>query len=443
MKLPSEILPEPEAFEAYYDAGTRQYWIRNNRGGWVQVNKSALRSHLKLADLTNAVLPGAKLNQIEEFITKLHTEKDVAYAGPLAGYHSGLLEIMGNRFLVTESPRFIEKAPGEWPVLRQMLENMFVDSSGESQLPFVFGWLKVAIEALYSGSFRPGQALVIAGERACGKSLFQKLLTVLFGGRFGKPYQYLMARTTFNSDLFQAEHLMLEDESSSVSPGARRELGNRIKDLVVNDDQRMHAKHRTAIPIRVFWRLSISLNDEPNNLLVLPPMEPSLEDKIILLKAHRKEMPMPTSTMAQRELFMRTLLRELPAFVHFLYEWEIPESMKDDRFGITHFHHPDIRSALDELSPEDRLLEMITHHIFHEMGQKQWSGSATELQGILATHDAYGPEAKTLFSGAVSLGYYLQRLHDRYPLRVYQKKDGIAGRKWTILPENTEGESLI
>lgn len=428
---------DPKDFEAYYDAGTRQYWIRNNRHGWVQVNRSALRNHLKMAGYkTGASKPSDKLSEIESYITRLHTEKDVGYAGPLAGHHSGMIEIMGNRILVTESPELIAPKSGECPTILELMRNMFGDSESEGQLPFVLGWLKIGVESLNSGQFRPGQALVLAGERASGKSLFQKLVTHLFGGRMGRPYQYLMGQTTFNADLFQAEHLVLEDESSSVNHAKRRELGNRLKDLVVNDDQRMHAKHRTPLPVRVFWRTTVSMNDEPNNLLVLPPLEPSLEDKIILLKVHRMPMPMPTATLSEREAFMETLLSELPAFVHFLQQWEIPESMIDDRFGITHFHHPDIVEALNKQSPEYRLLEMLTQ-LLNQEGQSSWTGTPTELQGKLTTHTSFGSEARQLFTSAISLGYYLQRLHETHPERIYQRRDGSHGRQWVLHTETS------
>jgi hypothetical protein len=37
--------------------------------------------------------------------------------------------------------------------------------------------------------------------------------------------------------------------------------------------------------LKPFWRLSITLNDEPENLLILPPLDESLGDKIMLLRA--------------------------------------------------------------------------------------------------------------------------------------------------------------
>ena len=106
----------------------------------------------------------------------------------------------------------------------------------------------------------------------------------MLGGRAAKPTEYMSGRTPFNADLFAAEHLMIEDEYGSTDLRTRREFGARIKDITVNDVQSCHAKNRwQAISLRPFWRLSISLNDEPENLMVLPPVDESLSDKLMLL----------------------------------------------------------------------------------------------------------------------------------------------------------------
>ncbi len=73
--------------------------------------------------------------------------------------------------------------------------------------------------------------------------------------------------------------------------------------LTTDLKQRCHAKHREPLTLTPFWRLSISVNDEPENLMVLPPIDESLGDKMILLKARRTEMPMPTGTTEERDAF--------------------------------------------------------------------------------------------------------------------------------------------
>src|SRR5947199_4251918 len=94
------------------------------------------------------------------------------------------------------------------------------------------------------------------------------------------------------------------------------------KNITVNDWQRCHAKNRVAISLAPFWRLSVTVNDEPENLMVLPPIDDSIEDKLIILRASKFMMPMPTVTLEQRKAFWQTLVEELPAFLYDLNQWQ-------------------------------------------------------------------------------------------------------------------------
>ena len=115
-------------------------------------------------------------------------------AASLAGYHKGIVEFRDKRLLILDSPVFIAAQPGDWTLLSEFLLNLL----GVNQVQYFYGWLKIALEALYNKKFRPGQALVLAGPKDCGKSLLQNLLTVLFGGRSAKPHQYMNGGTDFN-----------------------------------------------------------------------------------------------------------------------------------------------------------------------------------------------------------------------------------------------------
>ena len=59
----------------------------------------------------------------------------------------------------------------------------------------------------------------------------------------------------------------------------------------------------------------------------------------------------------------------------FLFQWEIPSKLVSARFGVTHFHHPDILQAIDNLAPESRLLRLIDEELF-EIGSEPWEGIA-------------------------------------------------------------------
>ncbi len=426
MNRPSTVLPLPEV---YYDHQRKQFYVQDKQGDWIIFSQCDVERYLR--DIGYSIKrSGSENSEVHDCILNIQREQNIAYAGSLAGYSKGCYEIQGNRILVTTSPKLIVPQPGDCPLLRRLFDGLLIDGATD-QRPYVFGWLKVAVDSLYSGELRPGQALVLAGVRDCGKSLLQNLITIMLGGRSAKPYQFMTDRTAFNADLFEAEHLMIEDEPASKDIRARRAFGNTIKQITAADVQRCHAKNRQALSLTPFWRITVSVNSEPENLMVLPPLDESIEDKLIIIKAMKVPMPMPTTTPAQRKEFWNRLIQELPAFVHHLQTMEIPETLRHGRFGVIHFHHPELVAAINSESPEEILLALIDARCFDE-GDAVWTGTAEVLTARLTDQSAKSSRtANQLLSHPSTCGHYLGRLRTRYPHRFSQGRDRNA-RVWTI-----------
>jgi hypothetical protein len=432
MKTPEQVLPLPDV---YYDSNRMSYRIKNDRSGWTSVNESSVKRHLKAEGY------GSTPAALDQAIVDIQRKNDVSYTGALAGYWAGLQEFGDVRILVTSSPTLIVPKKRDWRIIRSLLERMFFSRENKQLLHF-YGWLKIAFQALQSKKYRPGQALAIAGPRDCGKSFIQNyIITPILGGRIGKPFQYMIGDTPFNSDLFDGEHLMIEDEAASTDNRARQKLSARLKEITVNQLHRLHQKKYPAISgIQPFWRCSITLNDEPESLLVLPPINEGIEDKIILLKSNKGEMPMPTITPDERHQFVQRILDELPGFLHFLQEWEIPKELVCHRFGIKPFHHPEIRGAIDSLSPEQRLLTVIDGIFFPAKIASPFAKReefiemrAAELERRMIGDTCYGFEAKRLLYYNSACGTYLRRLLRKHSHRISVRR--VNGHKlWKITP---------
>ncbi len=425
-KVPSSVLPLPEI---YYDGINTTYWRQNDHNGWQKINETSLDIELLSQGYLAQTEEGQQISGLKQAKRDIQMKQDIVYAGRLAGYRQGFHEVLEQRILVTDSPKIIEPVAGEWPTLKALLDGLLKDGT-TNQVPYLLGWLKVSYSTLRDGKFVPSQALCIAGPRNSGKSLIQNLITKILGGRVAKPYQYMTGQTSFNSELFGAEHLMVEDEAASTDIRARRNFGSFIKTFTVNETQNCHGKNKQALTLKPFWRLSITVNEEPENLMVLPPIDESVGDKIMLLKAFNRPMPMPTGTAAEREKFWNTIISELPAFLDYLLNSEIPVELKDDRFGINTYHHPDLLSALSELQPEMKLLSYIDQSIY--WGSSEWKGSAETLERTL-TRDgaAFQYEARKLLYYPAACGTYLGRLAKQFPDRVSSVKN-MGKTVWTI-----------
>jgi hypothetical protein len=419
-------------FIAHYDSSKKTYWILDDDLSWIEVNESSLKRHLKAAGLNPTPGKNDLVSEVEAQLNAYQLGNSVQYSGPLSGHLKGIHTVCGQRVLVTASPVIPAARAGEWPVLREMIFNLLHDDDTDQQAYF-FGWIKIAWEALRSNTLRPGQVLAIAGPRHCGKSLLQNLITEILGGRSAKPYRYMSGMTQFNGDLFGAEHLMIEDEAGSSDLRVRREFGARIKDFTVNEVQSCHSKNRPAISLRPFWRLSISLNDEDENLMVLPPIDESLADKIILLKSKQHQMPMETETIEGRKLFWQKLTSEIPAFLHFITTWNIPNSLRCQRFGISSYLHPELLSAIDTMAPETRLLSLLDEVLFEDLslGQTSIELSSIEVERRL-TSSKVAYEAKKILSWNNACGSYLGRLAIKKPDRIESVRTP-SERKWKIM----------
>lgn len=424
--------PVPLTGSIYYDKATKYYYMLAPSEDYIPVSRSDLAGQLVSSGMDPKIPKGGWLSPVEEYILKLQRDNHVDFVGALAGHSRGFLDMGGTRCLIITQPTFIKPAPGDWSMLRGVLERMF----GATQWKHVLGWIKVALDMFHGRLWHAGQALVICGPAGAGKNLFGLILQQLFGGRMpGKPYKFMTGRTDFNADFFASELLTIEDEAESTSIQARRAFGSAIKMMTVNQVQWLHPKGKTALSVTVLQRLLVSLNNDPERLLVLPPIEPDIEDKIILLRVEKHPMPMETSTPAGMAAFWSALTAQLPAFVHFLHEWQVPLDMREPRFGVRHYHHPELLASLHVLSPEQRLLELIDDFVFSPVClDGSWTGRSTAMDRLLKSHrdSRCAREAEKLLPSLMSCGKYLGRLERLYPRRVSQRT--LNGNvEWTVL----------
>jgi hypothetical protein len=175
--------------------------------------------------------------------------------------------------------------------------------------------------------------------------------------------------------------------------------------------------------------LTISLNDRPERLLILPPLAEDNRDKIILLRASRHPMPMPTDLHQDKERFWNVLIAELPAFLFYLTQvFHITEPWPGGRFGVKAFQHPALLTELEELSPAIQLLELIDLAEIWEVQSSVWEGTALELRAALLSHHKTARDAATLLHWTNACGQYLNDLCQIRPARVKAFRD--ANRRW-------------
>jgi hypothetical protein len=396
--LPPEVIPDEETpwFGKIYANGSN-YYIDNGQGGWNAVNETNAGRFLKelgISDRKDTELT----SPLDRTFTALQKRHKVDYAGPLAGHRTGLIEYNGNKILITRGPNLINPVKGDFTTIAEYLDGML-----QEQRKYADCWLHLAVTPIYNCEPTTGQVLVLAGAPDTGKSVFQKLLvTPMLGGRVAMPYQYMIGDTTFNEDWFSAEHLMIEDEGAGKDINTRNLFAAKLKQIAVNEDQRNHGKGNKALYLPPCWRATVSVNDDPEHIRVLPPMDSSVKDKLIILKVYDGATVKLVEKLGGRAAFAAKIKEERPAYLYWLLnEFEIPADLKATRLSMKAFQHPDILEAIEETSPQRLLLEHM---------ESEWVGVYRKdmpLTTIAKLLEESGPPNGVLPRSPTTLGRYL------------------------------------
>lgn len=397
--------------QLYYDGSG--YWVETTDPShqFLPVNQKAALWHLQLDGLdVEEFVAGMKAG--ERALVQAQVHRYVSFAGPLAGHKRGMKTLPdGTRYLVTSSFKESLGTVGK-DISASNFRAFIRELVGDDQALRLEYWMKVGRESLLAGDFRPGQALVLAGPAGCGKSLLQALLTEWFGGREGRPYRYMSGETPFNGDLAGAEHLVIEDEHASTDMRTRRKVGSALKLLTFCQNMSVHPKGRQAITLPVFHRLSITINDEPENLCFLPPIDPSLEDKQLILVCR------PVKGLTDRKKDWARLSGDLPALESILKRTVIPKAMREPRCGVAAWQNPSVLDVLRDMENDVRLLSLIDETLFHGgTTERQWEGSADALHSRLIDGPRHEP-VRQLLHYPGQTGHLLSRLKRRHPERV-------------------------
>jgi ABC-type dipeptide/oligopeptide/nickel transport system ATPase component len=368
----------------------------------------------------------------------------VDYTGPLCGRPSGHVKIGDMRALVTQGPALIEPREGKWPHLEASFRGLlggFEEPHKDHQLNSFYSWLQVAVRSIREYKITQAPALAVAGPAGCGKSVLLQVIVAALGGRQAQPLPYMNGETQFNSDLFNAECLIFDDDGISDAKSDRHKLGQELKKMTVATLQaRWHAKGKEARSIPAWWRVIFCLNDSEESLQVLPPLDDGIKDKILLLKASKYAFPFKGNP--SEDEVRAVLLQEMPHFLYWLLNaFVIPESVANSRFGVAGWAHPELAASLREMDRDTQLLALIDEAadaVFVTGAGGVWQGTSTQLHRILLDDGRTASSSRRLLPYPAQMGGLLQRLAASCPTRVFYKKTRDQ-RTYTILELFADG----
>jgi hypothetical protein len=200
--------------------------------------------------------------------------------------------------------------------------------------------------------------------------------------------------------------------------------------MIYGDGVQIHPKNREAFTARPWWRIAIACNDEEEAIQILPPIDESLEDKLMAFRCGKANLP-SSETTEQRNAINQRFDQELPALIAYLESLEIPQDLKCQRNGVRAFIHPWIKDTLDKMGPELSLASLIAEEL---KGQTSITITAKELERQLKGGN-HAEEARNLLKGHATCGKYLGRLANLYRKAINQSGKAQGGViRWEINP---------
>lgn len=398
-----------------YYAGKGGYAIEH-KGGFIPLpNETQVKQHLAMAGVTKELMT--------PLICHIRTENYVGYIGPVAGHKAGLhrSKDTGQSILVTYGPKILEGEEGKTPFIDKLLAGFI----GEGlQCEALKAWWRQARRNVKACERRPLPAAVLIGPPDSGKTLVLEISRVILGGRSASAFQYLAGKTEFNGDIIGAELTTVDDEIAHGDYKARTSFGQAIKRDHFASSVRLRKMYHEALVLRPVQTLAIAVNNEAEHLQVLPTVDNSLRDKLSLFwcgKAH-------LSGLTDRGKIWKQIESELPALCHYLDSTDHPEILRHPRTGCAAWQSLEALEALEAISPEERLVELIGQCSSVKAG---WRGTSAELEQQLTYEDITRRGAEKLLRWDGACGSILSKLERSG--RIDISSTTVQGnRTWTI-----------
>ena len=356
----------------------RDYW-RKVDGVWRLFKRQDIALYFRVTQgITDERAKGANASQLDEVLNQIQQVKNVDGAAPFIYQREDAVSFANKRYLNISRccPVVPSEDPQLWgvnfPYIAATLDGYF---DPPEQLPFFLSWLAYAYQNALAGRQRNGQAVFLAGDVNQGKTLVSNVLGGnLLGGHMDAS-DFLLGESRFNKELFEVGLWTVDDTVPSSDPRRQQLYSAMLKKIPANYSFQYQPKFRDQIMLPWAGRVIITCNADPESIRILPDVEMSLLDKVMLFKVATTDRDFTNAADRIRA--------ELPFFAAFLRDYQIPEQCRGDaRFGVKCYHHPDLIETAQQSSRTGvflELLEMFQASVFSDAHLNEWTGSATQL----------------------------------------------------------------
>jgi hypothetical protein len=414
------------AIDGVYHDGL-DYWQKDEKGIWKSFKVPDMIRRLSVKNRLSTETKKGAASEVSAAITTIQDMKGIDGAFPCLFMRDEIVQDGVRTYLNISRVGTIptvgkRRVWGEgFPWMAEYLHGLF----GKEQLDVFLSWLGHFYNNARLGAPKKGHALFIAGDVSAGKTfLSARIIGDMMGGS-QEATSYMLGSTGFNEELFYHPVWTVDDAVASSDPKRHSSYSQMVKKFVANPYQEFHPKFKKAVSFRFNGRLIVTMNSDPVSIGMLPNIEQSILDKLVILKADK-----PGTSFAGAETKVR---QELPAFCDFVANWVTPEWLqtKPDecaRFGHDSWQHPELLSTARDSSPTAGLMELLIKWrplFFCKNADSEWKGTASDLMVELKMTESICSIVDRVAFSRNAMGTQLQTLIAQgTPWIKYKKNDG-------------------
>lgn len=400
----------------YFDGKT--YWTKHGGDGWVNLAKEDARMHLKGAGVSDQTIRGQMVTPVERVLIHVQTSRRVTAAVPILFNPNEVVDIASERYLNISSKKAMAPAqtgdPKDFPWLFDFMHNAFDgDQDGINANEFFLCWFRRFYESALHGKPLPGQVIIIAGEAHTGKTFLNKCIIGEALNGSVDAEALLMGETTFNKAGGENALWRCDDAATEGDHKTRQLFTKALKQMAANPSQLYQPKFRDAIELPFVGRVVVTCNTDPESLKILPALDGTIRDKIMLFKLRNGYRPHFFGNNYENEARIR---KELPYFLNWLLNRPCPPDIMDPvykRFGVRSFHHAELVHQAQSETRESIFVEIL-HKWFaakRDEGLVELELSSTDLMTEL-TAAMGGPANMSTFK-VENIGRSLKKCMDQ------------------------------
>ena len=417
----------------FWESKTSRYWRKLNNSKWHSHTAQDVRLRLNAAGLSDIVPKGETVSPASKGLMAVQDTAAVHGIFPAFYNPRQIVHIAGQDYLNTSTVKIQEPSPdmchgwGQgFPWLADYFEKLF----SPEQLKYFLHWFAHAYRGGLEGNPQRGLALFIAGSVGVGKTFLNRcIFKKMFGGSEDAS-KYITGKDQFNSFLVGCPHWALDDATLSSEVSKKEFYSQMIKSAVANEGVIMRGMHREGFLAPWRGRLTVTMNDDPDSLKMLPHTDISNKDKLMILHARKVEIA------AENWITDEQVDVEMPRFAAFLRDMPVDEKIWGGRFGVQPYLDPELVSAAESIGPTAgtrEILEIWIQEYFTQYPDKtEWIGNATELDQAVSCNASLERMLHRQTKRTSDLQHDLRKIHNQACAWLEEARTPNGTRIWRI-----------